>query len=248
MKGQLAIVTGSGNGIGKACALRLAGAGAQVALVDIEGDALAEVAREIREAGGTAQEFVADLSDQKVIKDCFAEIAKKAGPAIILVNNVGRGARDGASKFEDADTAFWNFLIDINLKAALACTQHVIKGMKAAGGGRIVNISSDSAFYGSMIGTAYAAAKAGVVGFTRSLARELGSANINVNAVAPGYIFTRATGAMPKDVVERAIKDTILGRLGEPDDIANAVYFFASDQGKFITGQTLLVNGGRWFN
>ena len=217
-------------------------------MVDIEADGLAAVKAEIEAAGGEAHAFQADLSVLDEIYAVVERIRSDLGEATILVNNVGRGAREKSSPIQDFDRDFWNFLIDINLRSTIAFSQAVVKGMIASGGGRIVNISSDSAFTGTKAGAPYAAAKGGIVSFTRALARELGKHNINVNSVGPGFTLTRATAAIPEELVKAAISETVLGKLGSVEDIAAAVHFFASDQSNFVTGQTLLVNGGRWFH
>jgi NAD(P)-dependent dehydrogenase (short-subunit alcohol dehydrogenase family) len=248
LKGRIAVVTGSANGIGRACAIRLAQEGADLALLDIEAGPLAEVAAECRQLGHRVQEIVVDMTDQKLIADAFKRVVAELGAPDVLVNNVGRSLRERAGPFWKVDPETWDWMLDICLKPALGCSYHVIEGMIAKGGGKIVNIASDSALVGTRAMTAYAAAKAGVVGFTRSLARELAPHRINVNAIAPGFIMTRAMQAIPQDLIDKAVAETPLGMLGDPEDIANAVAFLATDQSRYMTGQTLIVNGGRWFN
>jgi len=150
--------------------------------------------------------------------------------------------------FRESDPQLSDFLIKISLQTTIDCSRQVVASMCDRHGGKIVNIASDSAFIGSKSAAAYAAAKAGVIGFTRSLSRELAPFQINVNAIAPGYIKTRASTLLPKAFIDKAIEETPLGFLGEPEDVANAVAFFASDESRYVTGQTLIVNGGRWMN
>lgn len=246
--GKVAAVTGAANGIGRACALALADAGADVAVLDIEGGPLREVAREIEARGCRSLAVVGDLADLATVQSSFRQVVDQLGVVEILVNNVGGGPRERSGPFADFSPAFWDQLVDVNLKSTFACTQQVIKGMIAAGGGKIVNISSDSAFLGSRAAAPYSAAKGAVVSFTRALARELAPHRINVNSVAPGYIQTRAMSKIPADLIEKAVAETPLGFLGAPEDIANAVLFFASEMSRYATGQTLLVNGGRYFH
>jgi NAD(P)-dependent dehydrogenase (short-subunit alcohol dehydrogenase family) len=248
VEGNTAIVTGAGNGIGRACALKLAAHGADLIVLDIEKHALDEVVAEIRAMGREAHAYELDMLDQAAIGTTFGKICAAHPAASILVNNVGRGAREGSAPIEELDPKFWNSLIDINLRAAIACTQHLLPMLKAAGGGRIVCIASDSAFTGTVAGAPYAAAKSGLIGFARSIAREASASGVTINVVAPGFIQTRAMDGIPDEVIERAVATTPLQRLGSPEDIANAVLFFASDMSSFVTGQTLLVNGGRYFH
>jgi len=245
---KTAVVTGAANGIGRAIASRLAAEGAALAVLDIDAEALAGVAGDIRGQGGKVLEFVADMTARRAIDQAFDQIAAKLGHVDVLVNNVGGSLRDRAGPFWTVDPSTWQEMVDLCYLPGMACAYRVITGMIAQGGGKIVNIASDSGIVGSRANAAYSAAKAGVVGFTRALARELAPHRINVNAIAPGYIRTRAMDRIPQDLIEKAIAETPLGFMGEPEDIANAVAFLATDQSRYITGQTLIVNGGRWFN
>ena len=245
---RIAAVTGAAQGIGRAIALRLAADGNDVALLDIDGERLAEVAAEIDGMGRRALPLPTDMLDRAAIKASFGQVADDFGPVEILVNNVGQSARERAAPFWEAGAELADFLVKICLHTAMDSAREVVPAMREASWGRIVNIASDSAYIGSKSSAAYAAAKAGVIGFTRSLSRELAEKRITVNAVAPGYIKTRANELLPQRFVKKAIEETPLGFLGEPDDIAHAVSYFASDGAGYCTGQTLIVNGGRWMN
>ena len=246
LEGRTAVVTGAAHGIGRAIAHRLASEGACVVLMDRDAKglkvALAEIGRE------RATIVAVDLLDGDAVAAAFVTARDLLGVPEILVNNVGQGARERAVPFRDSTPDLWDFLIDICLKTTIACTRQVIGGMQDRGSGKIVNIASDSAYLGAKAAAAYAAAKNGVIGFTRSLAREVAADGISVNAVAPGYIRTRAQDNLPSEFVEKAIAETPMGRMGEPEDIARAVAFFAGPGSRYITGQSLIVNGGRWMN
>lgn len=194
---EVAVVTGSANGIGRACALRLAKNGFSVFLLDRDGENLRDAVREIEQAGGKASYAVVDLTDRKAVEATFAEIARSRGVIGVLVNNVGQSARERASEFWCSEPDLWDFMIDISLKTTLICSRQVVPSMRERKSGRIINIASEAALIGSKRATAYTAAKAGVLGFTRSLARELASFQVTVNAVAPGYTRTRALAMLP---------------------------------------------------
>jgi NAD(P)-dependent dehydrogenase (short-subunit alcohol dehydrogenase family) len=247
-KVRIAAVTGAAQGIGRAIALRLAADGNDVALLDIDGELLGEVAAEIAAAGRRALALPTDMLDRAAISSAFAHASKELGAIEILVNNVGQSARERAAPFWEAGAELADFMVDICLRTTIDAAREVVPAMREAGWGRIVNIASDSAYIGSKSSAAYAAAKAGVIGFTRSLSRELAPYRVTVNAVAPGYINTRANVLLPQEFVAKAITETPLGFLGEPEDIAHAVSYFASDGAGYTTGQSLIVNGGRWMN
>lgn len=245
MMDKIAAVTGSANGIGRAIAMRLAKDGARVALIDRDGGALKEVVGEIEAAGGAAFAIEADLLKLEDVERAFAEIARKAGSPDILVNNVGQGPREFATEFWESDLKLLDWLIDLNLRTTLYCTRQVVPSMRERRTGRIVNIASEAAFVGSRFMSAYSAAKAGVTGFTRTLARELAPFGVNVNTVGPGYTKTRALQLLDKKIVDKAIAEIPLGFAGEPEDIAGVVAFFIGPDSRFVTGQCLLANGGR---
>lgn len=245
---RVAVVTGAANGIGRATAVMLASQGASVAILDIDRAGLDATAAIITAQGGQVLPVEVDLLQEQGVIDAFASSRLQLGPIDILVNNVGQGAREKASTFAASQKASWDFLIGICLDTTILCTHQVVAEMQQRKQGKIVNISSDSALIGAKASAAYAAAKGGIISFTRSLARELAADHVNVNAIAPGYIKTRAMDLLPKHMSEKALTETPMGMFGEPEDIANAVLFFASDMSRYVTGQTLIVNGGRWMN
>lgn len=247
LTGRVAIITGAANGIGRAMALAYAAEGADIAILDREAEALAETADLARQSGGRVMPIVADLLDRAQIVAGFTRIAADFGPAYVLVNNLGQTARENYSEFYQAKPETLDFVIGVSLQATLNCSHQVVGGMRERKEGKIVSISSDSAINGDIGCVDYAAAKAGVLGFTRALARELGPFKINVNAICPGPTNTRAMQRIPQDAYDRAKNAIPLGELCEPEDIANAAIFLSSQKARFITGQTLMVNGGRVF-
>jgi len=246
--GGVAVVTGAASGIGRAIALRLASDGADVAVLDIDGDGLSSLGAEISALGRASLPIETDMLDRAAISRAFAAVTDRFGPVDVLVNNVGQSAREKAAPFWEAGPDVADFLVRICLHTAMDACREVVPAMRLRRSGRIVNIASDSAYIGSKSAAAYAAAKAGVIGFTRSLSRELAEFGVTVNAIAPGYVRTRAMEQLPAAFIEQAIEETPLHRLGEPEEVAHAAAFFASEQAGYITGQTLIVNGGRWMN
>ena len=245
--GKIAVVTGAGNGIGRAAAIAYAQEGADVAILDREAAALAETAELVRAHKVKALPLVGVLMDQEVVAESFVRIKRDLGPVDMLLNNIGQTARENYSEFWQAKPETLQFVIGVSLMTTLTCTRQVVEDMRERRSGKIVSISSDSAMNGDIGTVDYASAKAGVLGFTRALARELGPFKVNVNAVCPGPTNTRAMQRIPKDAYERARNMIPLGELSEPEDIANAVIFLSSEKSRFITGQTLMVNGGRVF-
>jgi NAD(P)-dependent dehydrogenase (short-subunit alcohol dehydrogenase family) len=244
---KTAVVTGGANGIGRASALRFAQDGASVAILDIEDGPLAQTAEEIKSAGVRALPIALDLTSRTQISEAFIRIERELGPVDILLNNVGQTARERATEFWCSEPETWDFVIGISLMTTIACSRQVVPGMRERSSGKIVNIASDSAIIGDRSMADYCAAKAGVMGFTRSLARELASFKVNVNAVCPGATKTRGPMRLPKEALERALAGIPMGEMCEPEDIANGVAFLASDEARFITGQALVINGGRVF-
>jgi NAD(P)-dependent dehydrogenase (short-subunit alcohol dehydrogenase family) len=246
LSGRIAVVTGAANGIGRASALRLAREGAHLAVVDREGEALHAVERAIEGLGVPALAITADWTDAVAVGLAFAAIRRRFGRIDILFNNVGQSARERASEFHLSAEETWRFVIEVSLLTTMRASRLAVEEMRARKSGRIVNMSTESAFYGDVGFVDYAAAKMGVVGFTRSLARELAPYQINVNAVCPGAIRTRAHDRLPVEVIDRVRTSVPMGYVAEPEDVAGVVAFLASDDARYITGQSILIDGGRW--
>lgn len=242
LDGKTALVTGASRGIGRAIALRLAAEGASIAINYAGNTAKAEETKAaIEAAGGKAALFQADVSDSAQVEQMVAAVTEMFGTIDILVNNAGI-TRDGLlmrMKEEDFDA-----VLDTNLKGIFHVTKAVSKLMMKKRAGRIVNMASVVGIMGNAGQTNYAAAKAGVIGFTKSAAREFAARGITVNAVAPGFIATDMTAAMPEKAKEATLAAIPLRRMGEPEDVANAVAFLVSDQASYITGQVVKVDGG----
>jgi 3-oxoacyl-[acyl-carrier protein] reductase len=239
---QIAIVTGAGRGIGHAIAVRLASDGARVACVSRNEENAKRTAEELNVArGNSAKAYVVDVADHAAVQEIGSKILEDFGKIDILVNNAGV-TRDGLSMRMPPED--WDTVINTNLRGAFNFVQAVQRAMIKQRGGRIINISSVIGLIGNAGQTNYAASKAGLIGFTKSLARELASRNITVNAVAPGFIVTDMTNALSEEVQKAIISRIPLGRVGEPEDVANAVAFLASAQASYITGHVLCVDGG----
>ena len=243
LEGRIALVTGASQGIGRACALALARSGAQVALAARNGAKLAEVAAEIEAAGGKAVPFEMDLANEESIKSATKAVLAHFGKIEILVNNGGITRDNLMLRMKLAD---WNSVLATNLTGAFLLTQAVSSSMLKSRWGRIVNISSVVGETGQAGQANYAASKAGLIGLTKSLARELASRNITVNAVAPGYISTPMTDVLNDQQRTAMLTQIPLDRAGTPEDIANAVAFLASAEAGYITGHVLDVNGGMY--
>ncbi len=243
LEGRIALVTGASQGIGRACALTLARAGAQVALAARNTGKLAEVAAEIEAAGGKAVSFELDLASEESIKAAAKAVLAHFGKVEILVNNGGITRDNLMLRMKLAD---WDAVLSTNLTGAFLLTQAVSSSMLKARWGRIINITSVVGRTGQAGQSNYAASKAGLIGLTKSLARELASRNITVNAVAPGYIATPMTAVLNEQQQSAMLMQIPLDRPGTPDDIANAVVFLASDMASYITGHVLDVNGGMY--
>ena len=242
LDGKIALVTGGSRGIGRAVAIELAKEGAAVAINYAGNKAAAEEVQSIiTQMGGKAMIIQADVSDEKSAMQMVEEVIAQLGGIDILVNNAGI-TRDGLFiRMKEED---WNAVINTNLTGIFNCTKVAAKYMMKKRSGRIINMSSVSGIMGNAGQTNYAAAKAGVIGFTKSLAREMASRAITVNAVAPGFIATDMTAAMPEKAQEHVLTSIPLGKMGKPEDIANAVLFLASDKASYITGQVIHVDGG----
>ena len=240
--GQVAIVTGAGRGIGRAIALRFASEGARVACVSRTEENATKTANEVNATRReTAKAYAVDVADHAAVQKIGARILEEFGRADILVNNAGvtRDALAMRMSLED-----WDTVININLRGAFSFTHALVRAMTKQRSGRIINISSVIGLMGNAGQTNYAASKAGLIGFTKSLARELASRNITVNAVAPGFVVTDMTAGLSDQIKDTIHSKIPLGRTGTPEDIAAAAAFLASPEAAYITGQVLCVDGG----
>ena len=236
LTGRVALVTGASQGIGRACALRLAKSGATLALAARGQEKLQTLVTEIAGVGGTAVAFPVDVSDEEQIKSTFKAAIAQFGKIDILVNNAGITRDQLLMRMKRAD---WDAVLNTNLTSAYLCTQQAISSMLKQRWGRIINITSIFGQTGQAGQANYAASKAGLIGLTMAIAREVSSRNITCNAVAPGFIETAMTSGLGDE-----LKETALGRVGAPEDVANAVAFLASEEASYITGHVLNVNGG----
>jgi 3-oxoacyl-[acyl-carrier protein] reductase len=239
---QVAIVTGAGRGIGHAIAVRLVSEGARVACVSRSEENAKRTAEELNVAhADSAKPYAVDVADHAAVQRIGAQILEDFGKVDILVNNAGI-TRDGLSMRMSIED--WDTVINTNLRGAFNFTQAIVRAMIKQRSGRIINITSVIGLIGNAGQTNYAASKAGLIGLTKSLARELASRNITVNAVAPGFIVTDMTSALSEEIQNSIVGRIPLGRVGEPQDVADAVVFLASNEAKYITGQVLCVDGG----
>jgi 3-oxoacyl-[acyl-carrier protein] reductase len=242
LDGKIALVTGGSRGIGAAICAELAAAGATVVVNYVrDGSAAAAVCDRVREAGGRAEPVQGDVSTAEGAAALVSQVESDVGPIDILVNNAGITRDDLIMRLSEED---WRTVIDTNLGGAFFTCRALSRPMLKRRAGAIVNISSIVGVHGNAGQTNYAASKAGLIGLTKSLAKELGGRGIRVNAIAPGYIATELTDALPEDARSAILGNTPLGRLGEPGDVARAVRFLVSDAAGFITGDVLAVDGG----
>ena len=242
LEGQIAVVTGASRGIGKAIAKELAAQGA-IVVINYNGseERAKEVKQTIEENGGKASIYKCNVSDFVACEAMIKDIVKEYGHLDILVNNAGI-TKDGLimkMKEEDFDS-----VLNVNLKGTFNTIRHSARQMLKQRSGKIINISSVSGILGNVGQANYAASKAGVIGLTKTMARELGSRGITVNAIAPGFVDTEMTEVLSEEIRENACKQIILGRFGKPEDIANTAVFLASDKADYITGQVISVDGG----
>lgn len=243
LEGKIALVTGGASGIGAATARRLAAEGARVAVGDLNEEGAREIAGELDGLG-----LLMDVTDVESVNTAVAEATEQLGPIEVLVNNAGT---DLFSFFVKTDPGLWDFVLNVNLRGVLAVTHAVLGGMQERQAGAIVNVASEAGRVGSQGSAVYSAAKAGVIGFTKAIAREAARYRVRVNAVAPGPIETPLLNAAPQvlgEIGERLkqgmINQTQLGRSGEPEEVAAAIAFLASEDASYVTGQTLNVSGG----
>lgn len=245
LKNEIALVTGASRGIGRAIALELGRLGARVVGTATSADGAEKISAYLKENGIDGAGRALDVTRPEAIDEFIGDVEKSFGVPGILINNAGI-TRDGLLvRMSEAD---WDAIMDTNLKSVYRLSKACLRGMMKARKGRIISITSVVAATGNAGQANYAAAKAGIIGFTRSLAREVGSRNITVNAVAPGFIDTDMTRALPEASREALVGQIALGRFGQAEEIAHAVAFLASPQAAYITGTTLHVNGGMYMN
>ncbi len=238
---RVALVTGAGRGIGRAIAENLAVLGHRVAVNDLTADAAGETVAAIKKAGNEAVAVGADVTDEAAVGRMFDEVTDLLGPVEILVNNAGITRDNLVLRMTPGE---WDAVLNTNLRAVYLCTRAALRPMLKARWGRIVSISSVSGLHGNAGQANYAAAKAGLIGFTKTVSKEVGSRNVTVNAVAPGFIETEMTAALPAAVREALLPAISLGRFGTSQDVASAVGYLASDSASYVTGQVIVVDGG----
>jgi 3-oxoacyl-[acyl-carrier protein] reductase len=241
LSGRVALVTGASQGIGRTCALRLAKEGATVAVAARNQEKLNELVAEITAAGGKAVAFALDVGDEEQVKATVKAILAQLGKIDILVNNAGITRDQLVMRMKRAD---WDAVLQTNLTSAYLCIQAIIPSMLKQRWGRIVNITSVFGQMGQAGQANYSASKAGLIGLTMAIAREVGSRSITCNAVAPGFIETAMTAVLSEEFKQTAVKQIPLGRVGSSEDVAGAVAFLASEDASYITGHVLSVNGG----
>ncbi len=244
LEGKVAVITGGAKGLGRAFAMAFAEEGARLALSDIDVEGVRKTAEEISAKGSECIWFRADVTDAEGLKGMAQATVEKFGRIDVLVNNAGYYFGVERKAFTAITVEEWDRMMAINVKGPWLCTKAVYPYMKAQGKGKIVNISSETCFTGSNGFVHYVASKGGVLGLTRALAAELGPDNVTVNAVAPGFTDTEASRTIA-DVTKYDVSKTPLRRVGMPEDIVGVTVFLSSDAADFITGQTILVNGGR---
>ena len=241
LSGRVALVTGASQGIGRACALKLAESGAAVAAAARNQDKLNELVQQITGSGGKAAAFPLDVAEEEQIKAGCKAVIGQFGKIDILVNNAGITRDQLVMRMKRAD---WDAVLNTNLTSAYLCIQQVIGSMLKQRWGRIINVTSVFGQMGQAGQANYASSKAGLIGLTMAIAREVASRNITCNAVAPGFVETAMTAGLGEEFKQNAVKMIPLGRVGTPDDVAHAVRFLASEEASYITGHVLNVNGG----
>ncbi len=250
LRNKVVIVTGASAGIGRATAVRFAEEGACVAAWDVNDKGSDALISELKQAGGDAFFQAVNVADGKSVDSAVQETIQRCGQINVLVNNAGIVRDSQLVKWKDGNVAAtmtdeqWDAVISVNLKGVFNCTRAVVPQMMKQGGGVILSASSVVGLYGNFGQTNYVATKAGVIGMTRTWARELGKYKIRVNAVAPGFVATEILKSMPEKVIENMVSHTPIGRIGQPEDIANAYVWLASDQASWVHGTVLSVDGG----
>jgi len=241
--GRVVIITGGSRGIGRAIALQFAAEKAKIIIIHYDPDesAAEETVKMIQKMGAEAESHKINVSIRDDVAALFKDLISRHGKVDVLINNAGITRDNLLLRMSEKD---WDLVLDVNLKSVFNCTQAVLKPMMKQRYGAIVNISSVVGQMGNASQVNYSASKAGIMGFTKSIAREMASRNITVNAVAPGYIATEMTDALPEDVKKAFLTQIPLGRLGSTEDVAGAVYWLCSDAARYITGQVIHVNGG----
>jgi len=240
LKGKVAMVTGSSRGIGNAIAKKYLEEGAKVVLIDRDEEGVKKSVEDMKQYG-EAVGYAMDVTDRPRVQEVFEAVVKEHGTLDILVNNAG--ITQDAQLYKMSEDQ-WDAVINVNLKGVFNCAQEAVKIMREKQTGSIINISSVVGLYGNFGQVNYAATKSGVIGMTKTIAKEVGRKNVTVNAIAPGFINTEMTAKMPDKVLDMMKDKAPLGRLGEPEDIANACLFLASEESRFITGTVLSVDGG----
>ena len=243
LTGKVAVVTGASRGIGRAISEMLARQGALVALTDVLGDAVGQAAHEVVASGGKAEGYAMDVTDTAGVQATIGKILERHSRVDILVNNAGIVRDNVALRLKRED---WDLVLGVNLTGTFTCSQAVLRPMMRQRGGRIISISSVVGQMGNAGQSNYAASKAGIIGFSKSLARELAVRGITVNVVAPGLIDTDMTRGLPESVRNEWASKVPLGRLGTAEDVASAVCFLATDEASYISGQVLAVNGAMY--
>jgi 3-oxoacyl-[acyl-carrier protein] reductase len=239
--GKVALVTGAARGIGQATALKLAAGGADLALCDVQVEWLAETKEKVEALGRRAEVFTMNVADSAAVTQAVSDVEKAFGRIDVLVNNAGI-TRDGLlMRMGEED---WDAVLDINLKGAFLCTKAVSRIMMKQRSGAIVNVASIIGLIGNAGQGNYSASKAGLIAFTKTVAKELAARNIRANAVAPGFIRTKMTDALTEDVQQKMLDAIPLKKFGEPEDVANVIAFLASDEAAYVSGQVLTVCGG----
>lgn len=241
LEGKISLVTGASRGIGRAIALKLSSLGAKVAISDIAKEAAEGVVSEIKNQGGDAFAIEADVRDSEAVKAMVGQITDRWEKIDILVNNAGINRDTLLLKMSDKD---WDDVINTNLRGTYTCTKFALRSMMRQRWGRIISMASIAGIIGNVGQTNYAASKAGIIAFTKSIAREVGSLNITANAIAPGFIMTEMTDRMPQERREAVLQFISLRRYGKPEEVAELAAFLASERAGYISGQVIGIDGG----